>query len=99
MVEDLTSTAFGADMEEFILTTETPISSQTLPRDRVARPYSKASDCIVIGYAGKRPTASTATVLNPPSTFRFRPMDALIVVGTLPNLHRLQKWIGVTQGR
>ncbi len=68
------------------------------PRDRVARPYRR-SDCIVIGYARKGPDGEATTVLNPPSTFRFRPMDALIVVGTLPNLHRLQKWIGVTQGR
>ncbi|MGA8542664.1 MAG: NAD-binding protein [Thermoplasmata archaeon] len=97
MVEDLTSTAFGADMEEFILTTETPISSQTLPETESL--VRTASDCIVIGYARKGPDGEYATVLNPPSTFRFRPMDALIVVGTLPNLHRLQKWIGVTQGR
>jgi hypothetical protein len=39
------------------------------------------------------------TVMNPPSTFQFRPHDAILVLGTMPNLHRLQRWIGVPQGR
>jgi voltage-gated potassium channel len=97
MVEDLTSTAFGADMEEFILTATTPVSNQTLLE--VEALVRRASDCLVIGYARAGPDGEYATVLNPPTSFRFQPMDALIVVGTLPNLHRLQKWIGVPQGR
>jgi voltage-gated potassium channel len=97
MVEDLTSTAFGADMEEFILTATTPISTQTLPEAEVA--VRKASDCLVIGYARRGADGEYVTVLNPPSTFRFQPMDALIVVGTLENLHKMQRWIGVPQGR
>jgi voltage-gated potassium channel len=97
MVEDLTSTEFGADMEEFILTERTPISRQPLlEAESVVR---AASDCIVIGYARPGPEGEYVTVLNPPSTFRFQPGDALIVVGSLPNLHRLQRWIGVPQGR
>jgi voltage-gated potassium channel len=97
MVEDLTSTAFGADMEEFILTERTPISTQSL-REAEAL-VRAASDCIVIGYARPSPGGEFTTVLNPPSTFRFQAGDALVVVGTLPNLHKLQKWIGVPQGR
>ncbi|HTW39776.1 MAG TPA: potassium channel family protein [Thermoplasmata archaeon] len=97
MVEDLTSTAYGADMEEFILTATTPISTQTLPE--VESTVRKATDCIVIGYARRQPDGEYTTVLNPPSTFRFQPTDALIVVGTLDNLHRMQRWIGVPQGR
>jgi voltage-gated potassium channel len=97
MVEDLTTTEFGADMEEFVLTDRTPISSQHLTEAETL--VRKASDCIVIGYARPGPDGEYTTVLNPPSTFQFRPGDALIVVGTLPNLHRLQQWIGVPQGR
>lgn len=97
MVEDLTSTAFGADMEEFILTAGTPVSTQGL-REAEAL-VRAASDCIVIGYARPGSDGEFTTVLNPPSTFRFQPGDAVIVVGTLPNLHRLQRWIGVPQGR
>ena len=97
MVEDLTSTAYGADMEEFVLTGTTPISTQALPEaEAVVR---KATDCIVIGYARRSPDGEYATVLNPPSTFRFQPTDAIIVVGTIDNLHRMQRWIGVPQGR
>ena len=97
MVEDLTTTAFGADMEEFLLTDSTPISTQSLPEAEAL--VRKASDCILIGYARPTGDGEYATVLNPPSTFRFQVGDAIIVVGTLPNLHRLQKWIGVPQGR
>jgi voltage-gated potassium channel len=97
MVEDLTSTAFGADMEEFILTDRTPVSKQPLlEAESLVR---AAADCLVIGYARPGPDGEFVTVLNPPSSFRFQPGDALIVVGSLPNLHRLQKWIGVPQGR
>ena len=97
MVEDLTTTEFGADMEEFILTDRTPVSNQSLlDAEALVR---KASDCIVIGYARPGADGEYTTVLNPPSSFQFRPRDALIVVGTLPNLHRLQQWIGVPQGR
>jgi voltage-gated potassium channel len=97
MVEDLTTTEFGADMEEFILTERTPISNQRLPQAEML--VRKASDCIVIGYARKGADQEYVTVLNPPESFQFQPGDALIVVGTLPNLHRLQQWIGVPQGR
>lgn len=97
MVEDLTTTEFGADMEEFILTERTPVSTQTLPEAEAL--VRKASDCIVIGYARPAPSGDYTTILNPPATFRFQPGDALIVVGTIPNLHRLQRWIGVPQGR
>jgi voltage-gated potassium channel len=97
MVEDLTTTEFGADMEEFLLTDRTPISRQSLPEAEAL--VRKASDCIVIGYARPSAEGEFTTILNPPPTFQFQPGDALIVVGTLPNLHRLQRWIGVPQGR
>jgi voltage-gated potassium channel len=97
MVEDLTSTAYGADMEEFILTSTTPISTQTLPEAEAL--VRRAADCIVIGYARRGADGEYTTVLNPPSSFRFQPTDALIVVGTLENLHKMQRWIGVPQGR
>ena len=97
MVEDLTTTEFGADMEEFVLTDRTPISAQPLPEaEKLVR---SVSDCIVIGYARPGPDGEYVTVLNPPSSFHFQPGDALIVVGSLTNLHRLQRWIGVPQGR
>ncbi|MFZ1023943.1 MAG: potassium channel family protein [Thermoplasmata archaeon] len=96
-VEDLTSTALGADIEEFVLSASTPISTQPLPEaERLVR---SAADCIVIGYARPSATGEFVTVLNPPSSFRFQPGDAILVLGVVPNLQKLQKWIGVPQGR
>jgi voltage-gated potassium channel len=97
MVEDLTSTAYGADMEEFVLTATTPISAQSLPEAEAT--VRKETDCLVIGYARRAADGEYRTVLNPPSSFRFQPTDAIIVVGTLENLHKMQRWIGVPQGR
>jgi voltage-gated potassium channel len=96
-VEDLTSTAQGADIEEFILTASTPIATQTLAEaERLVR---SATDCIVIGYARPSARGEFVTVLNPPATFRFQPGDAILVLGNVPNIQKLQKWIGVPQGR
>jgi len=96
-IEDLTTTDLGADMEEFLLSDRTPISNQALPEaERLVR---SASDCIVIGYGRPGPNGEFTTVINPPSSFRFQPGDAIIVLGTLPNLHKLHRWLGVPQGR
>jgi voltage-gated potassium channel len=96
-IEDLTTTAFGTDLEEFILTEKTPISAQPLlEAERIVR---AASDCLVVGYARPDAKGEYKTVLNPPSTFHFQPRDAIIVIGTLENLHRLHRWLGVDQGR
>jgi len=96
-IEDLTTTSLGADMEEFLLTDRTPLSSQPLPEaERLVR---QASDCIVIGYGRPAANGEFTTVINPPSSFRFQPGDAVIVLGTLDNLHRLHRWLGVPQGR
>ena len=96
-IEDLTTTSLGADMEEFLLTDRTPVTNQTLPE--VEHLVRTASDCIVVGYGRPGPNGEFTTVINPPSSFRFQPGDALIVLGTLPNLHKLHKWLGVPQGR
>ena len=96
-IEDLTTTEYGVDLEEFVLTARTPISTQTLPEaERLVR---AASDCLVVGYARPDARGEFKTVLNPPSTFHFAPGDALLVIGTLDNLHKLHRWLGVDQGR
>jgi len=96
-IEDLTTTAFGVDLEEFVLTENTPVSRQALSEaERLVR---AASDCLVVGYARADASGEYRTVLNPPSSFRFQPGDALLVLGTLDNLHQLHRWLGVDQGR
>ena len=96
-IEDLTTTEFGVDLEEFLLTEKTPVSDQPLlEAERLVR---AASDCLVVGYARPDGKGEYRTVLNPPVTFQFRPGDAILVIGTLENLHKLHRWLGVNQGR
>lgn len=96
-IEDLTTTEFGVDLEEFVLTEKTPVARQSLlEAERLVR---AASDCLVIGYARPDEKGEYRTVLNPGSTFTFRPGDALLVLGTLENLSKLHRWLGVDQGR
>ena len=96
-IDDLTTTAFGVDLEEFVLTAKTPVSDQSLlEAERLVR---AASDCLVVGYARPDSKGEFKTVLNPPSSFRFAPGDALLVIGTMENLHKLHRWLGVDQGR
>ena len=96
-VEDLTESTVAADLSEFMLSEKTPVSAQTLPEaERLVR---EASDCLVVGYARRGADGEFATVLNPPRTFRFQPGDMILVIGQIPNLHRMQKWMGVHQGR
>jgi len=96
-IDDLTTTEFGVDLEEFVLTARTPVSNQTLPEaERIVR---AASDCLVVGYARPDAKGEYKTVLNPPSSFQFAPGDAILVIGTLDNLHKLHRWLGVDQGR
>ena len=96
-VEDLTESDTDADMTEYLLSDRTPISTQTLREaEEIVR---RATDCLVIGYARPDEKGEFHTFLNPPSTFRFRPGDAIILIGSLPNLKRLRQWMGVQQGR
>jgi voltage-gated potassium channel len=96
-IDDLTTTEFGFDLEEFVLTAKTPVSDHPLlEAERLVR---QASDCLVVGYARPNGKGEYKTVLNPPSTFRFAPGDALLVLGSLENLRRLHRWLGVDQGR
>lgn len=96
-IDDLTTTEFGVDLEEFVLTANTPVSTQSLlEAEQLVR---AASDCLVVGYARPDAKGDYRTVLNPPSTFRFAPGDAMLVIGTLANLRKLHRWLGVDQGR
>ena len=96
-IDDLTTTEFGVDLEEFVLTANTPVSTQSLlEAEQLVR---ASSDCLVVGYARPDARGEYRTVLNPPSTFRFAPGDAMLVIGTLANLRKLHRWLGVDQGR
>jgi voltage-gated potassium channel len=96
-VDDLTAADVRSDMTEYILTESTPISRQTLLEAEAL--VRRETDCLVVGYARPDPSGEYVTQLNPPTSFRFQPGDAIIVLGELQNLHRLHTWMGITQGR
>jgi voltage-gated potassium channel len=96
-VEDLTEASEAADLTEYLLTDRTPISTQTLLEAEAL--VRKQTDCLVIGYARPDAAGEFQTILNPPASFRFRPGDAIMIIGSLENLHRLHRWFGTHQGR
>ncbi|MEM0129526.1 MAG: NAD-binding protein [Thermoplasmata archaeon] len=95
--ENLTTASYGVDITEFPITEATPITTEALPEaERLAR---LASDCLIVGYARRDRDGEYRTILNPPSTFAFRPGDLVLVMGTQENLKRFQRWMGVPPGR
>ena len=96
-VEALTSTTLGSDLQEYLLTENTPVSSHALSEaEQLVRAHT---DCIVIGYARREPNGEYVTLINPPATGRLKPGDALLVVGSTHNLERFRRWFGRVQGR
>jgi len=82
---------------KFLLTARALVSDQPLlGPERLVR---SASDCLVLGYARPNGKGELRTVLDPPSSFRFAPGDAILVIGTLENLKKLRHSLGVNQGR
>jgi voltage-gated potassium channel len=96
-LEDLTASSYGADMQEFVLTEQTPVSHQPLlEAEQLIR---KHSDCLLVGYARREADGEYRTVLNPAGTLVFQPQDAILVLGSDANLRRFHSWFGVPQGR
>jgi voltage-gated potassium channel len=96
-VEDLTEASEAADLTEYMLSDRTPLSTQSLQEaEELVR---KETDCLVVGYSRADEKGEFRTVLNPPTSFRFQPGDAVLVIGSLENLHKLRRWMGIHQGR
>jgi voltage-gated potassium channel len=96
-LEDVSAADVQSDMQEYVLSSRTPITNQTFAEaERMVR---EASDALLIGYARARPDGEYETVLNPPGSDRLAPGFALIVFGKIPNLQRFRKWYGQDQGR
>ncbi|MCI4325909.1 MAG: NAD-binding protein [Thermoplasmata archaeon] len=96
-IEDLTAGSYGADLQEFLLSDNTPISRQgLLEAEQLVRRHT---DCLLVGYARKATGGDYRTELNPPSTLVLQPQDAILVLGSDANIHRFHKWFGVDQGR
>ncbi|MCI4350018.1 MAG: NAD-binding protein [Thermoplasmata archaeon] len=95
-IEELTTETSGADIHEYVLAKELPISTQTFAE--ATRTVQNETGCITIGYARAVDDDYTTTI-NPPGTFRLRPGDALLMLGSLDNLQKCRKLFGIDQGR
>jgi voltage-gated potassium channel len=96
-VEDLLSADVRADLQEFVLRAETPVSAQTFGEaERLVR---EATGCILIGHARPRPDGEFETRIAPPPETRLAPGDAILVVGSLDDSRRFRAWFREEQGR
>ncbi|MDE1819496.1 MAG: TrkA family potassium uptake protein [Euryarchaeota archaeon] len=99
-LEDLTTAAYGADVQEYRVLEGAPIAG--LPLLEAERRVRQASDCLVLGIVrGPGPAGKEEyrTVINPPSSTRFDVGTAVLVIGSLANLKRFAQWYGLPQGR
>jgi voltage-gated potassium channel len=96
-LEDVTAADVQSDMQEYVLTTKTPISTQTF--EEAERMVREASDALVIGYARPQPNGEYETVLNPPRSDRLAPGFAILLFGKITNLQKFRRWFGRDQGR
>jgi voltage-gated potassium channel len=95
-IEELTTETSGADIHEYILAKGLPISTQTFAE--AAQTVQSHTGCITIGYA-RAVGGEFKTTINPPGTLQLQPGDALLMLGSLENLHKCRKLFGTDQGR
>ncbi|MCI4346549.1 MAG: NAD-binding protein [Thermoplasmata archaeon] len=96
-LEQLAAAAVAADMREYVLTPSCPIPGGKLAD--LERTVREATGCLVIGYARANPSGEMVPSVNPPPETELRPADALLILGTIENTHRFQRWFGAPQGR
>lgn len=101
-VEDLTTATYGADIQEYQVRPDSPIANLDLTA--AEQKIRGATGCLVIGVA--RPSGKMTgdgveyeTTINPPSSAKFVPGTLVLLVGSLENLARFEKWYGFPQGR
>lgn len=96
-MEDISAADVQSDMQEYLLTSRSPISTQTVEEAEVLA--REASGVLLIGYARPQPGGEYHTTLNPPRSVRLAPGDAIIVLGQISNLKKFRAWFGTDQGR
>ncbi len=96
-IEDLLAAAYGADLQEFLLGPRTPVKGGTVAE--LERAVREHSGCLLVGYARASSGPSWETLLNPPPTDVLRQGDALLILGTDPNIRAFRRWFGIAQGR
>lgn len=96
-LEELSEGTVRSDLQEYLLSTTTPISAQTFGE---AEPLvRRATGCLMVGYARANDAGGFATYVAPPPEVRLRSGDAILILGTVENTRRFRAWFGVDQGR
>ncbi len=96
-LDDLTQGDVRADVQEYQITESTPISRMRY--GDAERKIREVSGCLLIGYARPDGAGEYSANINPETSIDLRPGDALILIGTIPNVHRFRQWYGIDQGR
>lgn len=101
-VEDLTTATYGADIQEFRVLPTSPIANLRL--SEAEQRVRASTGCLIIGIV--TPTGNEASdgmeyqsQINPPATTTFSPGSLVLIVGSLENLEKFEKWYGIPQGR
>ena len=96
-LEDVTAADVGADIFEYVIRPDSPVAGKTFAEaDALIR---SSSGCILIALAHPDGRGEFHTVVNPPFDARLSPGDAIVMIGSLPNAERFQRWFGTEQGR
>jgi voltage-gated potassium channel len=96
-LEDITAADVKADMQEYLLGEETPISRQTFGEAEAL--VRKATGCILVGHARRDASGNYPTTVGPSADLRLQPGDAILLVGQIDSSRRFRRWFGVDQGR
>jgi voltage-gated potassium channel len=96
-LEDLSAGDVRSDIQEYQLAAESRITGKMF--DEAATLARRETGCIFIGYARRQADGEYATFVDPAGDVIFRAGDAVLLVGTIENVHRFHRWFGVEQGR
>ena len=96
-IEDLSEGSVRSDIQEYLLSATTPVSSQTFGEAEAL--VRRSTGCILIGYARAGGAGVFSTFVDPPPDARLVPGDAILLLGTIENVRRFRDWFGVDQGR
>jgi voltage-gated potassium channel len=96
-LEDISAADVQSDMQEYILPSGHLLVGKSF--DDAEREVRRASGAMLVGYARVATEGEYRTTLNPPGTTVLAERDALLLLGTIPNLKRFRGWFGTDQGR
>ncbi|MFY9716434.1 MAG: NAD-binding protein [Thermoplasmata archaeon] len=96
-LEDLSEGSARSDIQEYLLSPTTPISSQSFGAAEIL--VRRATGCILIGYARAEEGDRFTLHVDPEPERPLHPGDALLILGTIANVRRFRDWFGADQGR